>query len=286
MCNLCFPYLQPHRDTEKVDGMFGTLVLQLPSDYEGGLLRVCHSGEEQIFDFSGLNGISGFHYAAFYADCQHELCKVTKGYRLCFVYNLVYSGDSCTCPVYSQVSDKVVARLRDWEQDDHGLPVMAYMLSHQYCEASLSFQLLKGADRAVAEILVEASNQKSFCLYLGTVTLKKELYPYGGEDCEYLDAGVSNSLTANSLVSPSGETLTSISLFCDDLVPYDVFKNVKPDKENFIGTGNEGVALEKMYHQAALVIWPMKHYVIVMGVSASISKLESACKKLTSLGCD
>lgn len=42
--------------------MFGTLVIQLPSDYEGGMLRVRHRGEELTFDYSGLKGIMDFNY--------------------------------------------------------------------------------------------------------------------------------------------------------------------------------------------------------------------------------
>jgi len=76
--------------------MFGSLVIQLPSDFEGGQLNVHHRGKQVTFDFSSTVGSTDIHYAAFYDDCQHELCKVTKGYRLCLVYNLVYTGvESC-----------------------------------------------------------------------------------------------------------------------------------------------------------------------------------------------
>lgn len=44
-------------------------------------------------------------YAAFYADSEHELCEMTRRYKLCLIYNLVYSGDG----------SEVVAK---WEQDD------------------------------------------------------------------------------------------------------------------------------------------------------------------------
>ena len=37
--------MQIHRDTEKCDGMFGTLIIQLPSNYEGGQLIVHHQGK-------------------------------------------------------------------------------------------------------------------------------------------------------------------------------------------------------------------------------------------------
>ena len=69
--------------------MFNTVIVQLPSEYEGGQLRVKRAQREHVFDYSGLKGSTGFHYAALYADCQHEHCTVTRGYRLCLVYNLM-----------------------------------------------------------------------------------------------------------------------------------------------------------------------------------------------------
>ena len=263
--------------------MFGTMVVQLPSDYDGGVLRVCHRGEEMTFDFSGLKGMTGFHYAAFYADCQHELCEVTRGYRMCLVYNLVYSGSGARpVPIDNhQIVDKVVAGIQDWEQDDNGLPVVAYMLNHQYCEASLSFKHLKNADRAVAEVLLEANKQKGFYLYLGTVTLH-QIYSGDGDDMY-----IYNYFKANSLVSPSGATLdSSIHLDKNAIVLDDVFDETKPDDEKLQASGNEGIQLDKTYHQAALLMWPKKHRVIVMGVDALISELESSCKMLATPGCE
>src|SRR3990172_1391401 len=41
-----------HRDTEKTENMFATLVIVLPSVYEGGELIVYHEGEQKEFSFS------------------------------------------------------------------------------------------------------------------------------------------------------------------------------------------------------------------------------------------
>ena len=267
--------------------MFGTMVIQLPSNYDGGVLHVCHRGEEVTFDFSGLNGMTRFHYAAFYADCQHELCEVTRGYRMCLVYNLVYSGSGAPpVPIDNgQFVDKVVAGIQDWEQDDNGLPVMAYMLSHRYCEASLSFQLLKNADRAIAEVLVEANKQKGFCLYLGTVVLHRVC---SGDSCSpnMLIYEVEDTLSTYNLVSPFSGIPFSIDLDKNAIVPDDVFENVEPVNVEFESTGNEGATMEKIYHQAALLVWPKNHRMMVMCVDVLIRELESACKKLVTPSCD
>src|SRR3954454_4560605 len=80
-----------HRDTEKADGMFATLVLVLPSTHTGGELVVRHKGREIVLDLRRQDpGEVGF--AAFYADCVHELLPVAEGHRLTLVYNLIRQG--------------------------------------------------------------------------------------------------------------------------------------------------------------------------------------------------
>src|ERR1035438_7931677 len=46
----------PHRDSEKEEGMFGTLVVLLPSLYAGGELVVEHAGERRTIDVSAGEG--------------------------------------------------------------------------------------------------------------------------------------------------------------------------------------------------------------------------------------
>ena len=256
--------------------MFGTLVIQLPSDYDGGELRVRHRKEEQIFDFSGSKGVADYNYAAFYADCEHELCEVTRGYRLCLVYNLVYSGKgSCPAPIdNSKVVAQVVEDMRKWEQDDDSLPFLAYVLNHDYCEASLSFGLLKNGDRAKAEAILEAEKRIKFCLYLGIVTLEQHCSMSGdyGYGCSREDMSIEDieeeSFTVERLVSPTGGILDDgikLELTKDAIVPEDIFDSFEPDDEDLEPTGNEGTTLDRTYHQAALFIWPSKNTIIVTG---------------------
>src|SRR5262249_31940757 len=85
-------FFAPHRDSEKVPGMFATLVVCLPSRHEGGTLVVTHDGQTKTIDFGGKDAEFKTYYAAFYADCQHEITPVTAGYRICLVYNLALAG--------------------------------------------------------------------------------------------------------------------------------------------------------------------------------------------------
>eukprot|EP00903_Cladosiphon_okamuranus_P014655 g13588.t2 len=51
-------HFRPHKDTEKEVGMFGTLVVQLPTaqGHEGGALIVRHRSREKVFAWEDLNG--------------------------------------------------------------------------------------------------------------------------------------------------------------------------------------------------------------------------------------
>ena len=46
-------HFKTHQDTEKESGMFGTMVVQFPSQYSGGAIAVRHAGVEREFDMGG-----------------------------------------------------------------------------------------------------------------------------------------------------------------------------------------------------------------------------------------
>src|SRR5258708_24049572 len=80
-----------HRDTEKAPGMFATLVLVLPSPHSGGELVIRHLGREVVLDLNPEEP-SEIGFAAFYADCVHEVRPVKTGCRLALVYNSRFVG--------------------------------------------------------------------------------------------------------------------------------------------------------------------------------------------------
>lgn len=77
-----------HRDTEKSPGMFATLVVVLPSASTGGELVIRHKGREVSLALHGEEPSEAV-FAAFYADCPHEVLPVTSGCRLTLVCNLL-----------------------------------------------------------------------------------------------------------------------------------------------------------------------------------------------------
>ena len=66
-------FFLPHRDGEKLDRMVATLVVSLPSVHEGGELMVSHEGSRHEIAYTGAASGYELSYAAFYADCEHEV---------------------------------------------------------------------------------------------------------------------------------------------------------------------------------------------------------------------
>ena len=105
-----------HRDTEKAPGMFATLVIVLPSLYTGGELVVRHRDREARLDLHGPEP-SDVAFAAFYADCVHEVLPITSGCRLTLVYNLLLrtaKGRLPEPPSYETEQAAVADLLREW----------------------------------------------------------------------------------------------------------------------------------------------------------------------------
>jgi hypothetical protein len=263
--------------------MFGTLIVQLPSNYGGGKLVVSHGGNDKVFDFSGIKGCTNFHYAAFYADCQHELKKITKGYRLCLIYNLIYSGPgSLPSPIEDTiVISQLVKAMQLWndEASQHkGPPMMAYILEHKYCEASLSFKGLKNIDRAVGDALAKACQEANFDLYLAHVS-RTEMWSASCNRNKFaLEELCDDSIGASHLISPQGQKPAHFSeMFLDNgaMVPKEKYKLRKPDEEvRSEATGNGVASVERWYKWTALILWPQKRRLMNIGCDKMTNKLK------------
>ena len=80
-----------HKDTSLGENHLGTLVVALPSHFEGGEFVLRKSGEEMTFDWS-TSGRKDYphdlHWIFFYADIEHEILPVKTGYRLTVSYHI------------------------------------------------------------------------------------------------------------------------------------------------------------------------------------------------------
>ncbi len=279
-----------HRDTEKSDGMFATLVVVLPSVCSGGELIVRHRGHEVCLDLNCADP-ADVSFAAFYADCVHEVRPVTSGYRLTLVYNLVRKekGQMLTLPVYEEEQAAITALLRHWVANknvpgDASPEKLIYSLEHAYTSAELAFATLKNADAAAAAVLVAAAEEADCELHLALVSIEEsgsaeQVYPtshgrrsysrYDEDDEENfeVDEVHDRTLTVSDWRLPDGSqpAIAALPFIDDELCPPDTFEDMEPDQQYFHeATGNEGASFERTYRRAALVLWPRTHKLAVL----------------------
>jgi len=283
-----------HRDTEKVPGMFATLVLVLPAAHSGGELVVKHLGREVVLA-PRPEEPSEIGFAAFYADCVHEVRPVRTGCRLALVYNLrfVGKGRALTAPDYRVEHRRVVELLRSWAGAEEEPDKLILPLEHVYTPAELSFSALKGADAGAASVLVRAAVEADCDLHLALVSIEEsgsaEHAGYYGRrrwnrDDDEDEFGVAEVFDRALILSEwrrpdGGEAGFGDFPFAEDeLCPPDAFENLMPDEQHFHeATGNEGASFERTYRRAGLVLWPNARRLAVLnqaGLRTTLPYLE------------
>jgi predicted 2-oxoglutarate/Fe(II)-dependent dioxygenase YbiX len=154
-----------HQDSEKDDSMVGTLVVTLPSSYTGGELMVEHNEEWKAYRGSK----TALSLVAFYADCRHEVLRVTSGYRITLTYNLLLHGDTSR----PEGDGGTAADLADLLREHFSTPVvryyrgpatdppnrLVYLLDHEYTPRGLNWRRLKGADASRVTLLRTAADK-------------------------------------------------------------------------------------------------------------------------------
>ena len=284
-----------HRDTEKAPGMFATLILVLPSVSAGGELVVRHKDREVRLDLR-CDDPSEVAFAAFYADCVHEVLPVTAGYRLALVYNLVRqgSGPAPDVPDYAGEQSNIARLLKAWADlprpaDDAVPEKLVYPLEHAYTPAELGFAALKGADAAVANIVADAAQKSGCTLHLALVSIEESgSAEYNGsfrpryrghreddednDDESNFEVGeiFDRSVTASEWRRTDGETspLTVLPIEEGEFSPPGAFEDLEPDEQHFReATGNEGASFDRTYRRAALVLWPDSRLLAVINQS-------------------
>ena len=117
-------FFREHMDTPQTEqsGHIGSLVMFLPTEYEGGELVINNSSldDHTTYAFGQEKG-GGVNWVAFFPDAEHSVLPVTSGYRLTLTFHLYQQkvpGIS-TAPSYhgqNPVIQKVRSIMQDGEQ--------------------------------------------------------------------------------------------------------------------------------------------------------------------------
>ncbi len=296
-------FFAEHRDTEKVPGMVATLSLSLPTPGAGGELVVRHGGREEAFDLSAGEP-SEMSFAAFYADCLHEVRPLAEGHRVTLVFNLFLgsSGEVPGAPDHSDLAAPVAECLARW-RDEGDTDKLVWVLDHEYSEGGLSFDTLKNADAAVARVLADAAARADCELHAAVLRIEElgaplhEVFAHGwewgldlewegdddlGPEAEMEDVhdrweALDGWVARDGSRPPFGE----IPVYGLELLPQGALDEAEPDGRRLRGsTGNTGPTMEYIYRLAALVIWPGELTVDVVAsgsIDHAVAWVETQC---------
>lgn len=286
-----------HRDTEKTPGMFGTLVVVLPCDYSGGELIIRHRGEEVRVDLH-RDEPSEAAFAAFYADCRHEVLPIASGYRLALIYNLIRSGEGPLpqAPDYGDQQNQLTRLLADWGRSGSRPDKLVYPLEHAYTEAEIGFAALKGQDAAGAQVVIPAAAAANCDLYLALLSVNETgwaEYSGGGHwrDPEFEIGEVTDSawtLHDWRLADGTLSEMAELPFTEEELSPAGALADLEAAEVEFSeATGNEGASFERFYQRAALVLWPSDRRGAVLaagGLGVSLPALRDLVRRWETAG--
>jgi len=173
-------HFKKHRDTEMEPGMFGSLLIQLPAEHEGGRLVVYHEKKHKPYSQDKDSGDKAY-YAAFYTDCEHAMEPVTKGRRLVLAFNLVRGPSAPAIPLgpvtaahKESCEAALVTAAKRWCAAKDAAQKLVLPLAHIYPHTTTSFADLKGTDISSLKLLQDTvdpeTKQRLFSVYLVLVT--------------------------------------------------------------------------------------------------------------------
>lgn len=306
-----------HQDSEKGDGMIGSLTVLLPSRFKGGAMVVRHHEEAVSYRGSEKN----VSLIAFYADCHHEVRPLTAGYRVALTYNLILDRPSESAPtaVGSRHLDELTRVVRDhfetrspdrWRTESTREPPdrLVYLLDHQYTQRGLDWAHLKNGDRIRAAALREVAKKLDCEVFLALADVHETwsceddyLYERYGrrrgwrredmdllrderEDYELIDL-MDWDIELRHWVGSGRPESISDGVGEDEVCWTKPSVELEPFESEHEGyMGNWGNTVDRWYHRAAVVLWPKERTFLIRAKASAAWAIGEVSKTARSDG--
>ncbi|KAG8969697.1 hypothetical protein FRB90_010714, partial [Tulasnella sp. 427] len=257
-----------HQDSEKVDGMFATIIIILPSTFTGGTVHLSHAGQKAVVN-ENKDSFFNTTVLAWYTDVIHEIKPITSGYRLALSYNLVHTTKSLR-PALTDTSEpiaKIRRVLLSWRQNLSNEPStpkkIIYLLEHKYSAANCNGSAMKGKDAHVVAAFDSICSDLGFRIGLALV----ECYVME-EEGQWKEEDFTRRMKITELVSLDGVRLKEKLELEEKNTRTNAAESIPPDlrakmeranadqveEEGY--RGNEADTYHRWYRRTVLVLWP------------------------------
>lgn len=247
-------FFKAHRDTQRSPGMWGTLIVVLPTPHQGGALIVRHAGREQRFETAPGSAERRLSFLALYADCVHELLPVTHGTRLALTFAL--SGRVSAKPKAPPSAEGLAHALEHHFLEREQLVLL---LDHVYTEQAFSWGSLRAQDGLrVARLRALAERFGLACfLAFAEVTEHYGMYLKGADGEDALDELQRCEVSLKGWIDGDGARCAGTLLPVPEGSVISAVEASERGHKHFSGepwTGNEGGEATQWYRQAALIL--------------------------------
>lgn len=259
-------FFKKHKDSEKSDGMIATMVLVLPYPHIGGNLLINYHDSKYKFISENINE-KNIKCLAFYSDCEHEIKKVTDGYRVALTFNIILKNHNIN--LKTEINHKLKKEIEDYfknyNQDDK-YKMFAYLLDHEYSEHSLRWNKLKGSDSKNAADFLQIAKELGFHIYLTLIDfhqnwmMEEDDYDNGYNNVGEadLDELIDEEQHLHCWIDKDNKKLSYDDHFIKQdqiCFPYEL-SEIDPSDSEYEGyMGNYGNTADYWYKRSAIVIW-------------------------------
>ncbi|KAI0013386.1 hypothetical protein F4779DRAFT_640745 [Xylariaceae sp. FL0662B] len=168
------PTFKSRLNASERPGVFGTLIIDLPSPHKGGNIVVTHRDNTTTLETSERNMSCAF----WYSDVSHKILPIEFGYRWALDYNLKAGPYTERLTAERRLRGNLRLReaLKLWLQEvSDGLrraSPLHYVLYNKYPDENMSYEGLKAPDRLRVKILQGICAEMGFDLFLTPIERK------------------------------------------------------------------------------------------------------------------
>ncbi|KAI7941073.1 hypothetical protein MJO28_013358 [Puccinia striiformis f. sp. tritici] len=261
---------KPDTDPELIRGMFGTLIVCLPSAHTGGEVLVKHSGECITLRSSDAKQ----SFACWYSDVTHEVMPVKSGYRCVLTYNLTSEPGRTrpTASAFDLEKHRLKKTLQLWIRDaaDSDATDVPSHLYHPLA-AKCAKEKLKDGDLKQFQVLQNFAHELPFEIFISSLEkseygsvhreTRQKLSVYDDTDSDSnashheIEDPEETSCVVKSLRSLDGTVIArNYDLDVDFCLNYPF--DEEDDHEDYNNDGEGHASATHWFYRAALVIVP------------------------------